>query len=522
MAETFGKYSLISRLGSGGMAEVFLARAESIAGFEKLLAIKRLLPFCTQDKETVDLLADEARITVRLTHPNIVQVFDFGRVDESYYIAMEYVDGLDLKSLVRIDEWTSKPMPIDVAVYVTICLLDALDFAHTQRGSDGRPLGIIHRDVSPHNVLISRHGQVKLTDFGVARAAISIHVSRVGDIRGKFSYMPPEQVVGGEIDRRVDIFATGAILYELLSGYQPYRSASVGEQLQLLRATVEPPSTFRPNLPGELDAICLQALDKNVERRFGTAADFSRALREQVLRLYGTTLQPSSTLAQMVEERLADPNYESGVMSLADYSLPDDSLIAEELSAVQRQLREPIAIVRTDGIDGRPLADLRMDEISQVIPSGPTQHDPTLLASQTELMPLAIAPSSTSELEETVVAFKPPPEVLEKRLGRRVRESVDPREPTLLEEPRVRATDPTELDAPRRKAMPAEPRPATAESLATAETVASLDLAHLDLHEGSQPEVAAGRRRSVLPLLLLLLISFIVGIVIAVVVATWM
>jgi serine/threonine protein kinase len=537
MAETFGKYSLIARLGSGGMAEVFLARAESIAGFEKLLAIKRLLPFCTQDKETVDLLADEARITVRLTHPSIVQVFDFGRVDESYYIAMEYVDGLDLKSLVRIDEWTSRPMPVDVAVYVTICLLDALDFAHTQRGSDGRPLGIIHRDVSPHNVLISRHGQVKLTDFGVARAAISIHVSRVGDIRGKFSYMPPEQVVGGEIDRRVDIFATGAILYELLSGYQPYRSASVGEQLQLLRAVVEPPSTFRRDLPREFDDICLHALDKNPERRFATAADFSHALREQVLRLYGATLPPSNTLAEMVEQRLADPDYESGVMSLADYSLPDNSLIAAELSAVQRELRErevsapqsseqPIAVVRTDGrSDGRPLADLHTDEISHVLPSVPAEHS-RFIASQTEVMsmPLAIVPSSTSELEETIVAFKPPTEVRELRDRRRPNrdDSLDQRAPTLLEEMSGRRTDPAELELADgrggRAGEPAEPGAA----LPATETVASLNLAHLDDDDDDiQPGAAPDRKGSLLPLLLLLLVSFVIGIVIAVVVATW-
>ena len=323
--ETFGKYLLLSRLGSGGMAEVFLARTQSIGGFEKLLAIKRLLPFCTQDAETVDLLADEARITVRLTHPNIVQVFDFGRVGESYYIAMEYVDGCDLKSLIRIDETASSPMDLSLALYVTGCILDALDFAHTQRDSKQSPLGIIHRDVSPHNVLISHHGQVKLTDFGVARAAISCHVTRVGDIRGKFSYMPPEQVCGGTIDHRVDVFAVGAILYELLAGRQPYRSASAGEQLQLLRFEMQPPSALRTDLPRELDAVCMRALDKDPAHRFASAAEFAAALRDQALRLGGSALPPTAALAELVERRAAEiaaerPGERSELMALATTS----------------------------------------------------------------------------------------------------------------------------------------------------------------------------------------------------------
>ena len=340
LPEDFGKYVLLSRLGSGGMAEVFLARAHSIGGFEKLLAIKRLLPFCTQDPETVALLIDEAKITVELTHPNIVQVFDFGRVEDTYYIAMEYVDGLDLKSLVRIDELTSQPMELDLALYITGCILDSLEFAHRRSDKHGHSLGIIHRDVSPHNVLISRHGQVKLTDFGVARAAISVHVSRVGDIRGKFSYMPPEQVCGGEIDQRVDIFAAGAILYELLCGYAPYRSSSAGEQLQLLRYEVQPPSSFGRALPRSLEEICLRALDKSPDRRFASAREFAVALREQSHQLVGASLPPTSALAELVERRLAEraarPEEEdSQLMSIADYGLPDDSLIRMEASAVQ-------------------------------------------------------------------------------------------------------------------------------------------------------------------------------------------
>ena len=377
--EPFGKYTLLSRLGSGGMAEVFLARAQSIGGFQKLLAIKRLLPFCTQDQETVDLLADEARITVRLTHPNIVQVFDFGRVADSYYIAMEYVDGLDLKSLVRIDELTSEPMDPKLALYVTGCVLEALYFAHTQSDGNGTSLGIIHRDVSPHNVLISRHGEVKLTDFGVARAAISSHVTRVGDIRGKFSYMPPEQVWGGEIDHRIDIFAAGAVFYELLSGRQPYRAASADEQLQLLRLDMPPPSVLRPGLPPALDAICMRALDKDPAKRFASAGEFAAELRDQTARWGGPMLPPTALLAALVEQRLAQqaaesPRESSEVMGLRDYGAGEDSLIrfrhgeVRRLPAAQaapfRQTRRDRAVrdqppSSNDGFDDLPLLTLQ-------------------------------------------------------------------------------------------------------------------------------------------------------------------
>ncbi|PIE17584.1 MAG: hypothetical protein CSA65_08545 [Proteobacteria bacterium] len=306
MLESFGRYELIERLGFGGMAEVFLARTNGVGGFEKLLAIKRLLPHCTEDQQTVDLLADEAHITVQLTHPNIVQVFDFGQIDGSYFIAMEYVDGLDLKTLVQLDEERSRPLPTDVALHTVISVLEGLDFAHKRRDDQGEELGIIHRDVSPHNVLLSRHGHIKLTDFGVARARISSHVSVVGDIRGKFSYMPPEQACGGEIDHRVDIFATGAILYELLSGIQPFRSTSTGEQMKLLSSKIPPPSSIISTLPPALDTITLCSLATNPEHRFETAGEFATELKTQLEILGGERTMAQRKLAALVDQRFQE------------------------------------------------------------------------------------------------------------------------------------------------------------------------------------------------------------------------
>jgi serine/threonine protein kinase len=349
--ELFGRYTLLQRLGSGGMAEVFMARAVSVGGFEKLLAIKRLLPYCTQDQEVVALLGDEARITVRLTHPNIVQVFDFGRVNDSYFIAMEYVDGLDLRSLLRPDETVSKALPLGVTLYIISCLLDALEYAHIRTDENGQRLDIIHRDVSPHNILLSREGQVKLTDFGVARAAISLHVSRVGDIKGKFSFMPPEQLFGSEIDHRVDIFAVGAILYEMLSGQQAYRSASIGEHLNLLRFEVDPPSKYTPDLPPEIDALCLKALDKNPGRRFSSAAEFAAALRKLMMRHCSFSRSPASLLADLVEAALSEGRLanseESGMMTLADYHLPDHSLLEADPRESDPLLGDELTVLKS-------------------------------------------------------------------------------------------------------------------------------------------------------------------------------
>lgn len=281
MPELFGKYELIKRLGFGGMAEVFLARTKGVGGFEKDLAIKRLLPHCTEDQHIVDLLADEARITVRLTHPNIVQVFDFGKIDSSYYIAMEYIDGVDLKSLIEYSR-DVKPLPLAISLYVVAALLEGLDFAHRRVDSEGQSLGIIHRDVTPHNILISKDGLVKLTDFGVARARISSHVSVVGDIRGKFSYMPPEQACGGELDHRVDLFAAGAILYELLTGKQPYISESTGEQMKKLNEALVPPSAYSPAISSTLDQIVLKALALDPDERFNNGESFAQELQAEI------------------------------------------------------------------------------------------------------------------------------------------------------------------------------------------------------------------------------------------------
>src|SRR6478736_6696311 len=201
---TFGRYQLLERLAVGGMAEIFRARQAGAHGFEKILVIKRILPHLAADPEFLAMFIDEAKIQCALMHPKIVQVFEFGEVDHQYYIALEFIDGMDTLGLLRACAHRRQRLPVRLAVHIASEVLDALDYAHSQRGPDGAPLGIVHRDVSPSNVFIS-----KLGDFGIARVVEKSRQSKTqaGTLKGKYGYMAPEQVVGGEIDGRADEFA---------------------------------------------------------------------------------------------------------------------------------------------------------------------------------------------------------------------------------------------------------------------------------------------------------------------------
>jgi eukaryotic-like serine/threonine-protein kinase len=338
--ERFGKYTLVDRLGKGGMAEVFLAQAASQGGFQKYLAVKRLLPPCSQDEQIVAMLADEARLSVWLNHPNIVQVLDFGRVGRSYYLAMEYVDGCDLCDLIRPGGGRQgRALPIGTALYVMIQVAEALDYAHRRKNNRGERLGIIHRDVSPHNVLISREGQVKLADFGLARATISIHASHAGVIRGKFSYMPKEQAHGRAIDHRIDLFATGATLYEALAGVKPYNSATLPEQLLSLEKPVPPPSAHTPAIPEAIDDITMQALSPDPEDRYPTAEELANDLRDALAQIstFGVEAQRLAALVREARgEPVASQTAQLPGMSLAEYPVTDGSIIRDELKAVKK------------------------------------------------------------------------------------------------------------------------------------------------------------------------------------------
>lgn len=275
----FGKYLLVHRVGSGGMAELFLAKQTGLKGFEKVLAIKKILPHLTQDPEFVSMFVNEGKLAALLTHQHIVQIFDLGHVDGAYYLAMEYVMGKDLRAVVARARERGGRLPIDHALSIVSHVASGLDYAHRKKDLNGRDLNIVHRDVSPQNVLVSYEGEVKLVDFGIAKAAGIGQETKTGILKGKLAYMSPEQAMGRSIDRRSDVFALGIVLYELLTGRRLFKGDSDLSTLEQVRtASVEPPKRIEAEIPDALEAAVMTALAREPEGRYQTAADFQAAL----------------------------------------------------------------------------------------------------------------------------------------------------------------------------------------------------------------------------------------------------
>lgn len=273
----FGEYHLVEQIAVGGMAEVWRARSYGLAGFEKTLVVKKILDDLAKDEEFVRLFIDEARIAVLLQHHNIVQVFDLGTAEGTLYMAMEYVQGTDLSKLVqRVQD--REAFPIALALFIASEVLKALRFAHGKRDDEGKPMNIVHCDMSPHNVLISHAGEVKITDFGIARAAFQLD-SLHDTVRGKYAYMSPEQIENREIDHRSDLFSLGTVLWELLTGKRLFKGRTKDETLQRVkRAEVPSPRLYRPQVSEELEAIVLKALARRPSQRFATAAEMLDAI----------------------------------------------------------------------------------------------------------------------------------------------------------------------------------------------------------------------------------------------------
>ncbi|TXD37851.1 protein kinase [Lujinxingia vulgaris] len=279
--EKFGKYTLLQRLAVGGMAEIFKARTDGVDGFAKVLAIKRLHRQFSEDSEFASMLIDEAKLVVQLNHANIGQIFDLGVVGGQYYIAMEFIDGLDLHELSERVQRQHRQLPTEVAVYVAMEVAEALHYAHTKLGPDRKPLELVHRDVSPQNVMLSVDGEVKLVDFGIAKARMRAEQTQAGIIKGKFYYMSPEQALGHHIDGRTDVYALGMVLYEVLSGEHPFDRVPDGDLLRAVRQADFPPiEEVVPDLSPGLVAVIRRALMRNPELRYTSALELRRDLAE--------------------------------------------------------------------------------------------------------------------------------------------------------------------------------------------------------------------------------------------------
>lgn len=277
----FGKYLLLERINVGGMAEVFKAKAFGIEGFERVIAIKRILPNMAEDEEFINMFIDEARIAVQLSHANIVPIFELGKLDSQYYIAMEYVAGKDLRQTLDRFRKREALMPQAASAYITAKICEGLDYAHRKTDATGRPLNVIHRDVSPQNILLGYDGSVKITDFGIVKAEDRASKTQAGVLKGKFGYMSPEQVRGLEIDQRSDIFAVGILLYEMATGKRLFIGESDFATLEKVRAAeVTPPREHNPEISEEFERVMLKALARERDERYRSAAELAEDLQQ--------------------------------------------------------------------------------------------------------------------------------------------------------------------------------------------------------------------------------------------------
>jgi serine/threonine protein kinase len=276
-----GKYHLLRKLGAGGMAEVFLAKQLGLDGFEKLVVIKRILPHLAMDEEFVTMFLDEARTAADLRHPNVVNIMEVNQADGTYYMAMEFLHGQDIRRIQRKAAKAKTPIPFAHCIQIIIDAANGLNYAHTKTTLDGNPLGLVHRDVSPQNVLVTYDGATKIVDFGIAKAATQDSKTATGVIKGKYTYMSPEQAQGENIDHRSDQFALGIVFWELLTMRRLFKRAG---EIQTLNAIIEcdvpKPSTFVPDIPQHLEHVVLQMLQPNADDRFDTCQDVALELEE--------------------------------------------------------------------------------------------------------------------------------------------------------------------------------------------------------------------------------------------------
>jgi tRNA A-37 threonylcarbamoyl transferase component Bud32 len=267
-----GPYLLTRKIAQGGMAELFLADYLREDGFRKTVAVKKVLPHLADNRDFIDMFIREARLAALLQHPNVVQIADFGKIQNAYFIAMEYVAG---KNLAEIMGFLKKGLPVDLAVFLILKVSNGLHYSHARKDDKtGKPLNIVHRDISPQNILISMNGEVKLSDFGISKATSEPSLTRAGVIKGKLSYLSPEQAMGQEVNHQIDIYALGLVFYEILSGSRLYRFANDIEAIRTIpKMTIPPIITKRPDLPRELNDIVMKCLEKSTIKRYRTAQE---------------------------------------------------------------------------------------------------------------------------------------------------------------------------------------------------------------------------------------------------------
>jgi serine/threonine protein kinase len=293
LPKVFGRYLLLKRLSRGGMGEIFLAKLGEIQGFEKLVIIKKILPNLVADQEFIKRFIDEAQVAIKLQHANVAPVFEVGKVDGEYFLAIEYIEGRDLRRMITRQREERTRLPVDLAMFVVREMASGLAYAHRRTDESGRSLALVHCDISPPNVMVSFEGEVKIIDFGIAKSAIRIAETNPNMGFGKFGYMAPEQLVrGGVVDKRTDVYAAGVVLYELLTGERLFTFPEGADYRQIARMVTQgkfkPPSQRDPRLDPGLDPLVMKALASNKEERYQTAEEFRDAIQVKLSQMNPT------------------------------------------------------------------------------------------------------------------------------------------------------------------------------------------------------------------------------------------
>ena len=351
----YGKYSLVARLGAGGMAELFLARMNGTLGFEKVVAVKRILPHLVGEKEFVDMFLDEAKLVARINHPNVVQIFDFGEESGTYYIAMEYLGGADLAT-TAVRWMKQRPrMPVPEVCLAIAQAAAGLHAAHELKDSSGQYVNLVHRDVSPQNLFLTFDGVCKVLDFGVAKAAGRLSNTRTGNIKGKLAYMAPEQARSEAIDRRSDLFALGIVTWELLTGKRLFKADSEVATLQKVLACVVPPcQELNPEIPHDVAAVVHKALAPRPEDRFQTCEEFGSSL-EDAMHANGFHIR-NAQFGKTLRELMPERHQQSQQLLDAAAKGETSGVLDTGMSVVEQSLPNR-ADSRRAGANGLPAAD---------------------------------------------------------------------------------------------------------------------------------------------------------------------
>jgi eukaryotic-like serine/threonine-protein kinase len=419
--QVFGRFRLLMEMGVGGMAALFLARIRGPKQFEKMVAIKRIHDHLTRNDEFVDMFLDEARIAALVHHPNVVNTFDLGTIQGSYFIAMEYVHGQTLLDLYKTSKRLQVPLPWGHAARIVADAAAGLHAAHELKDSDGKPLGVVHRDVSPQNILISYEGHVKVVDFGIAYATEKLSHTKTGTVRGKIAYMSPEQTRRDSLDRRSDVFSLGIVLYELTCMRRLFKTSSESDSLRLVRAAhVEHrPRELSHEIPAVLEEIIMKCLARYPEDRYATAEKLSEAL-ETLLVADGQVVSPQ-TLAKYMDRmfhdqhKLKDAQIQNAVKSITHGGLPSVGMIGETSSGIdltsseQTQPTQPLPRSKGLRVPGLVLAGTALAAIALAALFGLGPFSPERGTSPGTSQSAATAPPAIANLSTVSLLIKVQP-----------------------------------------------------------------------------------------------------------------